>query len=268
MNGTFASPAESEKSPVIKALRLLAHLAKSTYPVPLADLSRALDLPKSTSHRLAQMLERAGFVQKDPLTSNYSLGLTFDDVALSGLRNGAGSSSRRQLMDELSARLGVCTNFAMLRAGKVLHVEWVESTSLLRVDLKPETNVPVHCSASGKLLLAFGPDALRDSVLGSAPFAALTKSTITSAKDFERELALIRRRGYSEDNEEFLPGVCCLAVPVRNREGEVVAGLAMMAPQASFPLVKARQHLSDFQACADAISFGLGWNPAAQSDRK
>lgn len=250
---------ELEKSPVIKAMRLLMQLANSASPTSLADLSRELNLPKSTSHRLAQMLERVGFVHKDPLTSHYSLGSNFEDLALSALRNGARSNIRRKLMDDLSAKLGVCTNFAVLKAGKVLHVEWVESSMVLRVDLKPETRVPVHCSASGKLLLAFGPSEIRESVLGTAPFEALTQHTITSATAFEEELAKIREQGYSEDDEEFLPGVCCLAVPVKNREGEPVAGLAMMAPKASFPLTKARQHLRDFHACADAISTGLGW---------
>jgi IclR family acetate operon transcriptional repressor len=249
---------EFEKSPVLKAMRLLAQLANSTSPVSLADLSRTLDLPKSTSHRLAHMLERAGFVHKDPLTSHYSLGSTFEELALSALRNGVGSKVRRELMDELSAKLGVCTNFAVLKAGKVLHVEWVESSMVLRVDLKPETRVPVHCSASGKLLLALGPEGIRDTVLSAAPFEALTEHTITSAKDLKEELEEIRRQGYAEDDEEFLPGVCCMAVPVKNRDGKIVAGLAMMAPKASFPLTKARQHLSDFRACADAISAELG----------
>lgn len=261
MNGTNNLPSATEKSPVIKALRLISHLANSSAPVPLAELSRALDLPRSTSHRLAQILEKAGFVNKDPITTNYSLGATFDDVALSGLRNGAGSSLRKKLMTELSEKLGVRANFTVLKAGKLFHVEWVDSTSVLRVDLKPDTKVPVHCSASGKLLLAYGPEHMREHVLRSAPFEALTKNTITSAAEMERELARIRQLGYAEDNEEFIPGVNCLAVPVKNSAGQVVAGLAMMAPRASFPLSEARRHLKDFMACAEAISSGLGWCP-------
>jgi len=148
----------------------------------------------------------------------------------------------------------------VLKAGKLLYVEWVESTSTLRVELKPGIQIPVHCSASGKLLMAFAPERLRERFLATAPFPACTKFTITNARSFARELELIRRRGYSEDNQEFVAGVCCLAVPVHDYSNEVVAGLAVMAPEASFPLAKAREHLADIRGCADAISSTLGWS--------
>jgi IclR family transcriptional regulator, acetate operon repressor len=250
---------ENQKSPVLKALRLLEHLAHSGGPVALADLTRALQLPKPTSHRLAGMLERVGYVQKDPLTLRYSVGPALEDVSLVALRNGARTNMRRLLMEDLADRLGVRVNFAVLKSGKLMLVEWVDSVSLIRVDLDAGTKVPAHCSASGKLLMAFAPDGIRERFLKSAPFAALTKSTITTARALERELASIRRRGYSEDDQEFLPGVCCIAVPVRNVTGEVVAGLAVMAPEISFSLATARRHLPDLRACADAISEEYGW---------
>jgi IclR family transcriptional regulator, acetate operon repressor len=257
----------TEKSPVLKALRLLEHLAHSDEQVSLADLSRKLLLPKATSHRLARMLERDGFVNKDPVTLRYSLGSHFENIALSALRNSASANRRRQLMEELAERLGVRINFAVIKSGQLMLVEWVNSVSLIRIDLKPGTQVPAHCSASGKLLLAFSPDVVRKQFLKLAPFKSLTAATITSAKALARELALIRRRGYAEDRQEFLAGVCCLAVPVRNAEGEVVAGLALMAPEISLPLRQARRHLPELRACADAISESYGWSRSKSPER-
>ncbi len=255
------SPADIEKSPVMKALRLLSHVAASHEPVTLAELTRALRLPKPTSYRLAQALEQGGYLQKDPLTKRYVVGTHFEDVALSAMRNGASNGTRRLMLNELADRIGARINVAVVKSGKLLLVEWVESTSPLRVDLKPETHIPVHCSASGKLLVAFGPPRLQEALVRSAPFQILTKRTITSARAMTRELAAIRRCGFAEDNEEFLPGVNCLAVPVRNAAGDVVAGLAAMAPNISMPLARLRKHLPDLEACAARIGAELAAFP-------
>jgi IclR family acetate operon transcriptional repressor len=253
-----------EKSPVAKALRLLAHIAGRDEPPMLAELSRAMKLPKPTTFRLARALENAGFVHKDPLTLRYQVGSSFEDVALNGLRNSAAHGTRRSMMNELAERLGARVNLVVLKAGNLSFVQWVESTAPLRVDINGDMPMPVHCSASGKLLLAFGPAQLRETVLHSAPFRGYTKTTITTARGLAREFALIRKRGFSTDNQELIPGVNCLAVPICNRSGQTVAGLAVMAPVASLPLEKLIRHLPDVKACAASISVELGW----QSDAK
>lgn len=258
--GSGPGNAGPDKSPVVKSLGLLAYLANSQGPVGLSDLSRALGLPKATVHRLAGLLEGVGFLHRDPATLRYSVGPRFEDIALAALRSGGGARRRRLLMDQLAQRLGVRTNFAVLKAGRLIFVEWVESRSPIRIDLQPGTEIPAHCSASGKLLLAYGPEELRERFLAAAPFRASTKSTITDAAVLRGEFALIRRRGYAEDNEEFLPGIVCLAVPVRNGRGEVVAGLGVMAPAHDFPLQKARENLALIRACADDVSAEAGWS--------
>ena len=262
MNETNNEVAEPDKSPVIKALRLLSYVAQSREPIALAELTRALHLPKPTTYRLAQALEQAGYLQKDPLNKRYLVGTQFEDLSLSAIRNGISHSGRRLMLNELAETIGARINVAVVKSGKLLLVEWVESTSPLRVDLKPEVRIPVHCSASGKLLVAFGSPRLQDILLRAAPFEALTKRTITSARAMTRELAEVRRRGYAEDNEEFLPGVNCLAVPIRNAAGDVVAGLAAMAPTNSLPIAKLRRHIPDLLRCAGRITAELAASPS------
>jgi len=253
---------DKDRSPVVKAFRLLTHLAASAEPVALAELSRALKLPKPTTHRLAQSIERAGFLHKDPLTRRYRVGAALEDLAIGALRYGAGHASRRLVMNRLAERLGARVNLVVLRAGNLSSVEWVESSAPLRVEIDAGL-MPVHCTASGKLLAAFGSSEFQKQILRLAPFQARTKKTITGRRAFAQELERIRRRGFAEDDQELLSGVNCLAVPIRSRAGEVVAGLAVMAPAATLPLTRIRSHLTEIRKCAAMISEELGWDGRA-----
>lgn len=258
MNEMTSIMATADRSPVMKALRLLAHIAACAEAPALAQLSRAMKLPKPTTYRLARALENAGFVSKDPLTLRYQIGASFENIALDGLRNSASHGSRRLLMSDLAERLGARVNLVVLKSGNLSFVQWVESTAPLRIDINGDMPMPVHCSASGKLLMAFGPPELSEAVLRNAPFHAYTKKTITTARGLSRELEEIRKRGYSLDDQELIPGVNCMAVPVRNRAGNTVAGLAVMAPVASLPLDRLKRYLPDVKACAALISAELG----------
>jgi DNA-binding IclR family transcriptional regulator len=259
-----STSARADKSPVAKALKLLTYIAQSKHPVALAELSRQLDYPKPTSYRLARFLERLGYVQRDPLTRRYLIDAAFDDIALSALKHGAGQRSRRLLMNELAHRIGARVNLVVLKSGGALFVEWVETiTTPLRIDFDPDIPLPVHCTASGKLLLAFGASELRKSVLRSGPYKARTANTITTAAMLKRELELIRTQGHAEDDEELFAGVNCVAVPVHNRAGDVVAGLAVMAPVAHLPLESMRRLLPTLHATADLISRDISQQPKA-----
>jgi DNA-binding IclR family transcriptional regulator len=247
----------SSRAPLVKAVRILHAVAKDAVAVSLADLSTAARLPKPTAHRLMSELERLRLVARDPLTRRYRVGPDLEDLAVDAMRHAIYQSGRRLHMERLAEKIGERINVGVMSAGKVVYVEWVESAGPLRIDVPAGTKVPATCSANGKLLLAYGPANMRDRMLASAPYPAYTPTTITTAHGLARELEKIRRQGYSEDNEEFLAGVCCLAVPVRNRRGQVVAGLAVMAPSARLPLDRAHQHLPDLRACAEAISAEL-----------
>ncbi len=263
MNEMIASSDLADRSPVMKALRLLAHIAASQEAPGLAELSRAMNLPKPTTHRLARALEKAGYVSKDPLTLRYHIGWSFEDIALKGLRNSAAHGYRRRIMSELAERLEARVNLVVLKSGNLSFVQWVDSTAPLRINISGDMPMPVHCSASGKLLLAFGPKELRDAVMRRAPFERYTKNTITTASRFSRHLDEILERGYSVDDQELIAGVNCIAVPIQLRTGQTVAGLAVMAPAATLPLDKLKQHLPEIKAAAALIADELGRNSSA-----
>ncbi|HEX7127526.1 MAG TPA: IclR family transcriptional regulator [Thermodesulfobacteriota bacterium] len=250
MSGTNGSPADS---PVVRALRILAAVAGADAPLSLAELSRAVGLPKATVHRLAALVEGEGLIERDPLARRYVVAGRFDGLALNALRTAPVHRNRRAVLKRLSERLGETVNLGVLHGGEVMYLERVESSWPLRMELKPGSRVPIHCTAIGKLLLAFAPKAVRERLLMVAALEPRTGNTLTSRARLEDELAVTRARGHSEDNEEFLAGVCCVAVPVRDGRGKVLAGLAVSAPSARLPLARAREHLGDLRAAADQL---------------
>lgn len=240
-------------SPVLKAISLLERVARAGEPISLAELSATTRLPKPTTHRLAARLERAGLVAKDALTHRYVVGAALVELGFEAIRNAPRRRNRRLILERLSEKLGETVNLAVLSGDEIVYLDRVESSWPLRMDFKPGSRVPVHCTANGKLLLAYAPPAVGDKLLQSLQLTPHTPRTIVRRRELEREVAAIRERGYSEDNEEFLAGVSCLAVPVRGRDGRVLAGLAVSAPSARFDLRRARTHLPDLVAAAEEI---------------
>jgi DNA-binding IclR family transcriptional regulator len=263
MNEMIDASKLTDRSPVMKALRLLAHIAANQEAPALAELSRAMNLPKPTTHRLARALETAGYITKAPLTLRYQIGYLFEDIALKGLRNSAAHGFRRRIMSELAERLDARVNLVVLKSGNLSFVQWVDSTAPLRINISGDMPMPVHCSASGKLLLAFGPKELRDAFMRGAPFESYTKNTITTASRFARHLDEIVKRGYSVDDQELIVGVNCLAVPIQLPTGQTMAGLAVMAPTATSPLDKLKQALPEIKAAAALIAGELARSPPA-----
>ena len=248
---------EASSSPVLKAISLLAHVARAATPVSLAALSAAARLPKPTAHRLAGLLEQSGLVRKDPLTRRYVVGTVLLEIGFDALRSAPAHRNRQLLLERLSEKLGETVNLGVLSGGEVLYLDRVEASWPLRMDFKPGSRVPLHCTANGKLFLAYAEPSARHRLLRGLRLVPLTSRTITSRARLLRALAEIRRRGWSEDDEEFLAGVCCLAVPVRDCRGHVVAGLAVSAPSARFTLERAREHVPDLQRVAEALGAEL-----------
>lgn len=145
----------------------------------------------------------------------------------------------------------------------MVYLDRVETAWPLRMNLQTGSRVPLHCSASGKLLLAHLPRAARQRLLERLPLERFTDSTLTSRAKLERELERIRAAGGATDDQEYITGLICVAAPVRVARGRVAAAVAVHAPTSHLPLDEALKHLPDLERAADALSETLMADAAA-----
>jgi DNA-binding IclR family transcriptional regulator len=139
--------------------------------------------------------------------------------------------------------------------GEIVYLDRVEVEHWpLRLQFRPGSRVPLHCSAIGKVFLALTPGARRRRLLESLELRRFTPATITSRAQLEAELKQIRKEQVSFDREEYLVGVVCMAVPVLGRHREALAAIAIQAPEARMNVGAAREHLSTMRRAAEELA--------------
>ncbi|MGL5003472.1 MAG: IclR family transcriptional regulator, partial [Casimicrobium sp.] len=135
----------------------------------------------------------------------------------------------------------------------------VEASWPLRISLHAGSKVPLYSSASGKIFLAHTQKRLRDRLLANAPLIAHTKNTLVTMRELETEFAQIRRNGYAVDNEEYLPGIVCLSVPIMNDQERVIAAVSVHGPAARMNPGKPEEYIPALREAAEQISQTLDW---------
>jgi DNA-binding IclR family transcriptional regulator len=156
----------------------------------------------------------------------------------------------------------------VLDGHEVVYVDRMESAHSLRLFTETGRRVPVHCTSSGKVLLAYLPEARRQVVLRAAPFTALTPHTITDRSQFAAELDRVRRRGWAEAVNEREVGVASIAAPVRDISGEVVAAISIGVPLARCSVMALRRLAPVIMEAAEAASRRLGWSGDLSSQQR
>ena len=222
-----------------RSLRLLAHLAASGRALSLAELAANLALPKATAHRLCTQLLDAGFVARDLSERDFVVGPALRQLALDTLNHGTLCGLRHELLTELVAKVGETCNFTTLDGASVLYLDRVEAPWPWRFTLAVGEHVPLHCTASGKLFLAFLPLEQREALLERLSLTRMTDHTLTTAAALRAECESIAAAGHAVDREEFIAGLIAVAVPVRDSQGIVRGALAVHAPRSRITLEQA-----------------------------
>ena len=249
--------AKADGSPVVaRALHLLETIAGADRPLTLPELCALLHLPKATTHRLCQQLEAAGFVVREPGGRRYAPGARLLRIGFNVLRSGL-TAERHQILTALVDAIGETCNFTTLAGQEIIYLDRVEARWPLRLHVEIGSLVPVHCTASGKIMLAAMRPQERRRMIDAVGLPPYTPHTITSRGEFEAELAAITQQGFSLDREEFLLGMAAIAVPVISADGAVVAAVACHAPSVRFSIDQAKSHLPQLKDAARKLAATL-----------
>ena len=261
--GDAAAPGESSPGrytvdAAAKALELLSAFSFAERRLSLSDLAARTGIPRATAFRLLSTLEASGFVTK--IGGEFQLGVK---CFVLGNIVAADLDLKEVAQPHLSALRDATretTHLAILDHWRVVYLERLPSPHPVGfMRSRVGAILPAFCTALGKTLLSDLPEADVTAWAGAQTSPRMTPNTITSAKRLLKELRAVGARGYALDEEEHELGVRCVAAPVRNHEGKVVAAISVAGPTERMPRTLAGSDIaSKVVAAAHAISLDLG----------
>ena len=248
-------------SSVANSLRLLKSFSGGQNELGITTLASRLGLAKSTVHRLAATLTGAGFLEQNAATGKYRLGLAlFELGALVRRRMDVANEARPQLR-ELLEKTGETVQLGIIDQSSVLYVYEMESRRAIRMAAAVGARAPLHCTAVGKVLLAFqSPDYVKE--VADHGLTQYTENTVIKRDALLAMLKEVRARDCAIDDEESEIGLRAIAAPVRNQRGEVIAALGVAAPVQRMTKKVMQNCVPTVVATANAVSQRLGYLPA------
>ncbi len=250
-----ANAREQKLGATARSFAILEHVAGARTPVDVLDIIASLKLPKATAYRLVDWFVTQGYLAREPGRRRLIVGPKFTNLAFGALSSSMRHDTPHVVLQRLVHTLNETCNIGTLLNGEVVYLDRVEAEHWpLRLHYTIGSRVPLHCSAIGKLFLALAASPRRRRLLQSLDLRRFTDTTITDGARLDAELRQIRKEQVSFDREEYLVGVVCMAVPVIGKNGEMLAALAIQAPEARMNVQTARRHLPALRNAASELA--------------
>ena len=214
---------------VERAVQILSAFDDGRAELGVSEIAQATGLHKATAHRITMTLSNTGFLERTADGEKFKLGLRIVGLGLGALRRLDARRAAHPFMQRLVDDLQETCTLGVFDRGQVLYVEVVHSHQSLTIAARVGRHLPAHCTASGKVLLAFLPPNVVEPVL-SAPLEAYTEKTITSPTQLREELGVIRQRGYAIADEELEEGIWAISAPIRDIDHHVVGAMSIPLP--------------------------------------
>lgn len=238
----------------LRLLLLVEELARVGVPITPTAANEVLGLPKPTIHRLFHTLEQEGFLQRDIDGRSYAPGVRLRRLASSVLSTSRVRMVRQTVLNALAEDVGETCNIAIPERHAMVYLDRVETKWPLRIQLPVGTEVPFHCTASGKMYLSSLKPRLFAKYLSIVTLNSHTKHTFTKPDTLTAEIEAIRENGYATDNEEFMDGMVAVAVPLFDSQQRLMSTLSVHAPTQRIALDDLKAHLPRLQDAATELS--------------
>lgn len=242
---------------VDRALKILDLFNEQQSEMKITEISRKLDLNKSTTHSLLKTLKEHNYIKQDTDSGKYSLGLKLLERGQFMLNSMDIREIARKYLIDLSATTGQTTHLVILEGMYGVYIDKVEGASAV-VYSRIGKRVPIHSSAVGKSLMAFRQQEEIEELLQSYQFFSQTDNTITDKQVYLDELAKVRSQGYSIDNEENEPGIYCIAVPIFDHTNQVVAAVSISTTKQTITSALEVEIVRTLKQTCSVISKALG----------
>ena len=239
-----------------KALDILETIRESSSGLGLADLARALSLPKPTAYRIVATMERRGYLARNQ-AGHYQMTRKFFDLHQNETDVQALLRASQPVMERLVESCRETVNLGILDAGEVVVISTIESPQSIRMTSKVGNRRHLHATALGKVLLSGLAAKEVRRLVRIQGLTRLTPHTIVSHQALMTELDVVRRQGYALDNEENELDGRCLGAPIAEPGGRVVAALSISAPVFRLDIARARSLAGDVIEACRAISRAL-----------
>jgi len=222
------------------------------------EVATKLKMAKSSTHDLMSSLAKLGFLNKTE-DNRYRLGWKLVTLSETLLATTELRKEARPVMEDIASQYQETLHLAVLDDTQAVYVDKLEGRQAVRVELTSlGARLYAHCSALGKVLLANSDEEDVKRIIKSAGLPRFTDNTITDEKELFQELVKIQKQGFAYDLEEILPDLCCVAAPIHNHKGQVIAAISM-----SLPTYRFKRSQTDFRdgvmRAAKRISKRLGY---------
>ena len=229
-------------------------------PKGITEIAKKLNLGKSTVHRLLVTLEEKGYVDQDPETEKYKLGLKLVELGNIVLLNLELRSQAAPCLKRLMERSGQTVHLAILDQGDIIYIDKVESMGAIKMASYIGRRGYVHSSALGKAIAAYLPEEQVRRILETKGMPRLTPNTITSFSEFKSHLERVRQQGYAVDDIENEEAIRCIAAPIFNYAGTVVAAVSVSGTVLKVTIDRVAELARMVVECAEEISARLGYS--------